>query len=55
MLVYNYKNVKYSLASFKFPHPDEDVPEACETPDFPVLLPTTAADPADDEAAPGAP
>lgn len=36
---------KSLLASFRFEHPEELVPEACGTPDFPVLLPTAAADP----------
>lgn len=43
------------LASFKFEHPDELLPEACWTPVFPVLLPTAAADPVDAAAAPGLP
>lgn len=45
----------YSLASFKFEQADELSPEAWETPGFPTLLPTTAADPADAVAAPDAP
>lgn len=36
-------------------HPDELLPEACATPDFPVLLPTAAADPAGAATAPGTP
>lgn len=43
------------LASLRFEHPDELLPEACGTPDFPVLLPTAAADPVDAAAAPGTP
>lgn len=46
---------KNSLASLRFEHPDELLPEACGTPDFPVLLPTAAADPVDEAAAPGTP
>jgi len=43
------------LASLRFEHPDELLPEACGTPDFPVLLPTAAADPVDAAASPGTP
>lgn len=46
---------KYDLlVSFRFEHP-ELLPEACGTPDFPVLLPTAAANPADAVASPGTP
>lgn len=44
-----------SLASFRLEHPDELLPEACVTPDFPVLLPTATADPADAAAVPDTP
>lgn len=41
-------DIEYNLlGSLRFEHPDELLPEACGTPDFPVLLPTAAADPAD--------
>lgn len=50
------EEAKYNLlASLRFEHPDELLPEACVTPDFPVLLPTAAADPADAAAVPDTP
>lgn len=42
-------------ASFTLENPDELPPEACGTPDFPVLLTRTAADPAVAAAVPGTP
>lgn len=40
------------LASFKLEHPDKLLPEARGTPAFPVLLPTAAAEPADEAMVP---
>lgn len=56
---YTKKNHKHSehdlLASFTLEHPDELPPEACGTPDFPVLPTRTAPDPAVAAAIPGTP
>lgn len=43
------------LASLTLEHPEELPPEACGTPDFPVLPTRTAADPAVAAAVPGTP